>query len=315
MFYAVKAMRRAWVVAAVLSGLPLSAADCARCHPREAREQASSAHAHSLQPVLESHFYSALPAGRPIGEARGGFLLTYQARGHTVEVIASRGNQSQTGTIEWVFGAGRRAETPLVRVGTRVLEHRISFYSAGGRLDLTLGHIKGVSASARDALGSLQSPELVERCFGCHSTGTTGQDSFAPGVQCERCHAGAENHALHGGPVANPGRGTPAAIVKFCAACHRDRPEGDPDDPINARYQPARLMLSKCYRGGKLSCLTCHDPHQDAKAEPGWYRTRCLGCHAEQSNRGDCLPCHMARVSLTPRLSFTDHFIRTRAER
>lgn len=291
----------------------IAAQECRECHPREAALQAGSAHAHSLQPVLQSAFFRALPQ-RPIGEARGGFLLNYQPDGQLLHVTAERGDEVARGSIEWVFGAGRQAETPVVAAGSGYREHRLSYYVANGRFDLTMGHGRGISSTAEHALGRTQAPEEARRCFGCHSTGggLPGESSFEPGVHCERCHAGARMHARGAGVVSNPGRLSAKDSVAFCAACHRNQAEGNPDDPINVRYQAVRLQRSKCFQSASLSCLTCHDPHSDVRRDAAWYRDRCLTCHADQKARGDCLECHMPRVSPAPHLMFTDHYIRVR---
>ncbi len=289
---------------------------CAACHPRESAAFGQSAHAHALQTPLESNFHRTLEAlqGRPVGEAPGGFLLTYRAEAGVVGVTAARGDESASATIAWVFGAGRRAETPVAIAGSRYIEHRISWYAANGRLDRTMGHAPGISSSARDALGRVESPDEARRCFGCHASGGLPEEtSFEAGVQCDRCHRNARQHAETGAPVSNPGKLNAKAGVQFCAECHRGQPEGDPDATINIRYQPVRLMRSECYRLGGVSCITCHDPHSDAAPDAAYYRGKCLACHANQKRQGDCLECHMPRVSVAARMAFTDHYIRVLA--
>ena len=80
-------------------------------------------------------------------------------------------------------------------------------------------------------------------------------------------------------------------------------------------------MASRCYqKSGKLSCLTCHDPHEDARTDPQFYVAKCLACHDTEVRgekaqclrgaRENCLPCHMPRSSPIPFLEFTDHRIR-----
>jgi len=305
-------MRGACLVGTLLALGTVSAEQCSICHAREATAHASSAHAAALQPVLQSRFYQALP-NRPIGEARDGFLLTYERQGESVQVTAQRGGEAASALIQWIFGAGRRAETPVALRGPVFIEHRISYYSEGDRFDLTMGHAAGISRSAGQALGRAQSRDVIEQCFGCHSTGgIPPAKSFQPGVQCESCHAGALDHSNHHGPVQNPGRLKPKALVAFCASCHRSEVEGNPGDPINVRYQVVRLSRSKCFQTGKLSCLTCHDAHADVRKDTANYRSRCLECHPDQQDRGDCISCHMPRVSVTPRLVFTDHYIRVK---
>ena len=69
------------------------------------------------------------------------------------------------------------------------------------------------------------------------------------------------------------------------------------------------MVMSKCYlaSGGKLRCMTCHDPHQqpDGAESVIYYRRKCLGCHTDQScavplvariksvPANDCAGCHM----------------------
>jgi len=293
----------------LLSRLACWAAECRNCHPRQVSAWSQSAHAHSLKPALDSRFFQALPGG-PIGEAPGGFLLEFTPSQNGLEVKAVRGSDNAIGLISWVFGAGRRAETPLAMKGDDAIELRVSYYSVPGKFDLTLGHHPGRSGSATRALGLLQTSDSVARCFGCHSTGgPPGSIRFQSGVGCVACHAGADDHAVARTSVLNPGRQGAKVLMGVCGNCHRQQPEGDPEDTINVRYQFVRLQRSRCFASGKLTCITCHDPHSDAKSDPAWYRERCLECHPDQSMKEDCLACHMPRVALNSRLIFTDHWI------
>jgi hypothetical protein len=293
-----------------------SAQDCAGCHPNEAASYAGSAHAHSLRKPEASAFFRSLPPA-PLGESRGGFLFTYTLRQDALSVQSARGAETSTASIVWIFGAGRQAETPVEISGTTFLEHRISYYAANGRFGLTIGQQSGISPSARSALGRPLDPEETKRCFGCHATGgLPGETRFTPAVACERCHQGAREHAKGSGKVSNPGRLDAKTLVKLCAACHRDQPEGDPDAPINIRFQAARLMRSKCFQRGNLSCVTCHNPHANVSTDAAFYRKRCLSCHQTLRNHEtearvrDCVECHMPRSSPLPHLAFTDHYIR-----
>jgi hypothetical protein len=319
----VKTHARFWIVAILLHASfsnvsPALAQDCARCHPEEAARYAGSAHAHSLQRPEDSKFFRALPQA-PIGEARGGFLVNYNLQNDVLRVQAARGAESATASIAWIFGAGHQAETPVAVFGTTFLEHRVSYYATNGRFGLTIGHQGGISRSAENALGRTLDQEEVKRCFGCHATGGLPEETgFTARVSCERCHPGAREHAEGKGSVSNPGRLNAKALVHFCAVCHRDQPEGNADAPINIRYQAVRLMRSKCFQGGSLSCVTCHDPHANVASDAAFYRERCLSCHQTLNNhqtaarQRDCIECHMPRSSPLPHLAFTDHYIRVR---
>src|SRR5690606_24995573 len=93
------------------------------------------------------------------------------------------------------------------------------------------------------------------------------------------------------------------------------------DDPTSIRFQPVGLMASRCFKAsGTLSCLSCHDPHEDARpaSDPSYTRV-CLSCHKPETQgstecrraaKENCLPCHMQAASPEPHLRFTDHRIR-----
>jgi len=93
--------------------------------------------------------------------------------------------------------------------------------------------------------------------------------------------------------------------------------------------QGDRLVLSRCYTesGGKIECLTCHDPHVTVYHESrpsDHFRRKCLGCHATEAcietvearsqttPQDDCVACHMRKAPPDDQryTEFTDHWIR-----
>lgn len=298
---------------------------CLKCHARYA-VQTETHHAKALRPILETRAAAAL-ADRPIRE-RSGVEFEYQPGPAGLNVISRLRNDAATAALEWAFGAGAQAFTPVGRFEGRYFEHRISFYTSTGRPGLTMGHPGGASPNPRTALGILQPEETIERCFNCHATGVRAPAVFAEaGVTCERCHGPGAAHS--GAPernkLLNAGKFPAAASVQICAECHRS-PEPaqrrslhpEVDDPVSIRFQPIGLMASRCFRvSGKLSCLTCHNPHENAKrGDAAFYSAKCRDCHQSASakcprqTQPNCLPCHMKVSSPLPYLTFTDHRIR-----
>jgi len=269
---------------------------CAECHKTEADLHAKTNHARTLRPAGESGFARSLP-DRPLGEARGGFLLTYSAsaKENGLAVRAERGGESAEGRMEWVLGAGDQGLTPLIKLGSQWLEHRISYYPKADRFDLTLGHQPGASRTAKAALGVVQTDATIKACLGCHG-------GAPPGLSCENCHAGAAGHARGEGKASKPSA--------LCTECHR---LDGPNDALAVRFQPLRLVKSQCFVKGQVTCANCHPAHRNAvRDDPGFYRVKCAACHASEHVRSgrDCLPCHMPKSTPAPYLTFTDHFIR-----
>lgn len=330
-----------WTALAAPDGF-LGAEGCAECHPSQSERQRGTSHATALRPIL----------GSPLGEKLLGqgslrerdYRFEYATRNRGIEVRIGGPNEQASMLLEWAFGSGVQAYTAVGRSSEGWVEHRISFYQAPARLGLTPGHFGRSVVTAADALGVPQQPADLARCFGCHSTGsnTGGGTSDVRitelGVRCERCHGPGEAHAAAARindfeqarkTILNPAHYTAEASVFVCGQCHRtpppERRQAAPEleDPLSVRFQPVGLIASRCFSASKkLSCITCHDPHENAQRDtPEVYVKACLGCHTKASGRHivdcrrakreNCLPCHMRRSSPAPYLTFTDHRIRT----
>src|ERR1700722_12989496 len=144
------------------------AADCATCHPSETKLHLQSAHASALIAPAESMFFRRLP-DNPLGEAADGYAFEYSRTPDGVSAIVGRGSDRVIAPVVWVFGAGRKGQTPLLKYQGHFIEHRVSYYTDRG-YGLTLGNENGVSASAIKALGLVQSDADAHTCFNCHAT-------------------------------------------------------------------------------------------------------------------------------------------------
>ena len=292
---------------------------CASCHPAETKLHERSRMARAMMPALQSAFAQNLP-DRRLGESGDGYSFLYRRTLSGIEVTAQRGTDTATGLIEWVLGAGAQGQTPLVQTSGGVAEARVSYFPQNRQYGITIGQNAGASPNALAALGLKQSNRELQACLGCHSSAITRDlQPVIPGVQCQRCHLGVEQHlrdTTHH-PL-NPGKLSASDQVRFCGNCHRFQAP-QTDAPIeDVRFQPLRLMKSRCFlKSGRLACTTCHPAHQDAvRNKPAFYNEKCLGCHnspaahADARQTGDCIGCHMPYVQIHPALRFTDHYIR-----
>ena len=142
---------------------------------------------------------------------------------------------------------------------------------------------------------------------------------------CMNCHQGGDTRVLQPGKKYGDFRpGTPLddTLAIFQIPLTR---KTLPQSPLLQHYE--LMILSKCYRasGGKLACITCHDPHRQLSSSKAaeFYRRKCLGCHTEQScplplparlsksPPDDCAGCHMPKlpVRTISHSVLTDHRI------
>jgi tetratricopeptide (TPR) repeat protein len=144
-------------------------------------------------------------------------------------------------------------------------------------------------------------------CFGCH---------LQPAV------------ALPG--LRRPGRGDwsfrPGEdLAEYLTQVDADYEGQAAGERFEINHHAYRLRQSRCFQqgAGKLSCLTCHDPHRKPSAEARAARVRaaCLTCHAPHARpaagtqaREDCAACHMPkrRPQDVVHVVMTDHLIQRR---
>ncbi len=308
---------------------------CAECHPTQFRLQSGTHHAKALGRIGDSPLAIILQ-GTSLQEKTG---IRFEYRAARDGVVASMIKKSDHFDLllEWVFGAGSKAYTPVGRIGDEFVEHRVSWYKQSGRLGLTPGHSAALPADAQSAAGVIESREAITRCFGCHATGVQdGPDlsGMRPGVTCERCHGPGSRHIAAAkssmplsNTILNAGHFSALGLVQVCAECHRspnarfqsEMPELE--DPVSVRFAPVGFLASRCFKNSKtFSCVTCHDPHQDPRPrqDPS-YTKICIGCHAgapqpasacKRARKTDCIACHMKTSSPMANLTFTDHRIR-----
>lgn len=141
---------------------------------------------------------------------------------------------------------------------------------------------------------------------------------------CVNCHQGGDTRVLqlgHDYYDFRPGTTLDGTVAIFALPLNRDSP---PPSPLLEHY--SLMVLSKCYRAsrGRMSCLTCHDPHEQPRSGvASYYRKRCLRCHQESSCSvpvsvrerkappDDCAGCHMVkqRLALISHSALTNHRI------
>ena len=249
------------------------------------------------------------------------------------------GKETIHARLEYAFGLGQAGQTYIFERDDKMYESRVSFYRAVNGLDLTMGARNIHPNNLEEAAGRVMDRRDAEDCFGCHTTSASGEDlhwpaSLTPGVACEHCHGSASAH------VEGFRQGKPIEMRKLsalnteelsdlCGQCHRTwaqiAAEG-PHDINNVRFQPYRLVNSKCYDPSdrRISCAACHNPHQEVVALNSFYDRKCLACHAAghvadgksgakscPAAKENCVTCHMPKLELPgSHYKFTDHRIR-----
>jgi hypothetical protein len=270
-----------------------------------------------------------------------GFTYLVETKGADSTYSVSDANRTITFPIRWTFG--KNAQTWVFERDGSYYESLVSYYLSIDGLEVTTGdeglHPKNLDEAFGRKLGNIE----VGDCFRCHSSRSVihsklDLDSLQEGVTCEHCHQGSSAHMI-GAAQGQLGETLPPALGKlssedisnFCGQCHRTWEtviRGRWRGQINVRFQPYRLANSKCFSGTdpRITCVACHDVHQDLNRDTKSYDTKCLACHSAShiatgatqvvaktcpKATSDCASCHMPLVKLPNGLmTFHDHQIR-----
>jgi hypothetical protein len=334
---------------------------CEPCHPSIYRAHHHSRHAVTLHPMRPGHLPVPIPDHARFNDPATGLAYRLDRRGEQYVFSVLTPGEPLSQPVEFLFGSGKTGVTLVSRADEgRVREFRMSYFHLRHRWEVTPGQ----RGAAADPLGKVHGHEMSQRCFTCHAT-VVAASRILPeprfmGVGCEACHGPGRHHvdAIHRRSpehaIDNPGYWDGDRVNQLCGRCHRTQQDLDPLDTFansqTQRFQPLGLAKSACFRAsaGRLTCITCHDAHEDARLDAGHYERVCLSCHGGQGNptffdaktrkerkretdletrnhasgvalsshscpvnpRSGCITCHMPNREVVRGISMADHWIR-----
>jgi predicted CXXCH cytochrome family protein len=212
--------------------------------------------------------------------------------------------------VEAIVGGKRHGVTFLYRVPSLdgialprapLVEGRYIHSVLEHGLALELGFPEEKPSTYETGFGRVLTPSLEQRCLSCHPAPRALGTRIETGVACETCHGPGQPHLAALGAhskdlgILNPKKLPMAERFKPCTQCHEG--SGFVEDPMGDNLlisnQVTALKNSECFRqtGGQITCVNCHNPHQDAPHSV-------LVARAEQT----CLRCHSAAVQNRPAL-------------
>lgn len=313
---------------------------CGECHASLAASQVETPMAHAAESVADCDILRKHPR---LTVRLGPYAYRITREGNRSIYSVSNGAQTISLPILWAFGVGEAGQTYVLERNGVYIQSHVSFFNDVRALDLTLGAPSSPPRSLDEALGEPMGPTEEKLCFGCHSTAAVrnGQltiKNMIPGVTCEACHGPGAQHvaAMKAGKlektfIRNPGKLNPGDLADFCGTCHRTWLEVQLRHirgVENVRFQPYRLHNSRCWNpdDARISCLSCHNPHEQLRRDAAFYDSKCLACHLSQRktepsedhpgaacpvSTRNCVTCHLPKNELPGgHFKFADHWIR-----
>ena len=331
--------------AAVRAEVPAVSADpdakCAACHQQiyEHYKRTPMAHASGeAKDGLLAGAFTHAPSGvqYKLSLQGGRAWLSYQRT--SADPLRSLNGQQQ---LLYYIGSGKRGRTYLFEREGFWFESPVNWYTKKQVWDMAPSQI-GVHEMPFTMLVSpdclhCHASQVQESLPGSRNH-YREQPFLQTGITCASCHGDASAHLAQNGkgPILNPAKLDAERRDSICLQCHLEgetavaRPgysmnsfyAGDrlfdqavffardkkSDGTARSTSQWEALLLSACKRksGDRLTCTTCHDPHQSPAPEQrvAYFREKCLSCHGSpvfvakhHPEQQDCASCHMPALT------------------
>lgn len=251
-----------------------------------------------------------------------------------------RGAEQLSRRFDIIIGSGKRGETYLSWVNNKLIELPVSYFTQVHQWANSPGYPRYPVIFNRPA--TTRCLECHSTFAGTVTPPMQEPEKFDSAkmiltVSCEKCHGPAARHVAYQSQnpkdtiakfIINPARLSNKLATDVCALCHAGRLQktqpsfqftaGDPlseffklndslQNPGNVDVHGNQLSLlasSKCFRLSKnLTCVTCHNPHNNETNNKILFSQRCISCHADEHKTitgitGDqliknCVDCHM----------------------
>lgn len=242
------------------------------------------------------------------------------------------------------IGSGRKGQSYLHWVGNRLVQLPITYFSPANQWSNSPGYPPYAVAFNRPITSRCL--ECHSTYFEKISDSTRRLEEFdrnkiVYAVDCEKCHGPGARHVefqtknptvKEAKFIINPGKLSRERLLDLCALCHggaltKTKPSfefqaGDTltnyfslqNAALNADNidvhgnQLGLLSLSKCFTVGKVTCINCHNVHENEKEQIKIFSQRCMNCHSEGHGKKcamtkqigsviteNCIDCHMPK--------------------
>jgi hypothetical protein len=320
-------------------------ATCAGCHKDIYNKHIHTEHHLTSAPPAENNILGSFETGKNVFSFDPFTNVTMEKRDSGFyQVEYSIGKEIRKGRFDIVVGSGRKGQSYLNWLKDRLVQLPITYFSPATQWSNSPGYPPHKVVFYRPITSRCL--ECHSTYFEKISDPAAKLEEFDHNkiiyaVDCEKCHGPGAMHVEFQSQnpgvkeakfIVNPGKFPRERLLDLCALCHggpltKTKPSfsfqaGDTLTnyflPIVASPDIANidvhgnqlglLTLSKCFIMSNLTCINCHNTHENENGRIEIFSQRCISCHNNQHSKSckmsaaigpaitrNCIDCHMPK--------------------
>jgi nitrate/TMAO reductase-like tetraheme cytochrome c subunit len=246
--------------------------------------------------------------------------------------------------FDMVIGSGTKGQSYATWTGSNLSQLPITYFTSAQQWSNSPGYPNRIALNRPITSRCLEChATFAEKLAVQESKSETfDKNKMILGVDCESCHGPAAKHVEFQTKnptittskfIINPASFNRQQSLDMCAVCHGgrmqktkqsfsftagdnladyfaiDNKSADANSIDVHGNQYGMLKASKCFlKSGTMTCITCHNPHENEKGNVALFSQKCINCHNDTHKENgsckmtaklgptinkDCITCHM----------------------
>ncbi len=303
-------------------------ATCLNCHKDIYNSHIETAHFHTSELATEKSIKGSFDSSKNQFVYNNGNMVAMEKRANGLyQVVYVNGEEKKSQRFDMVVGSGAKGQSFVSWVGNNLVQMPITYFTSAAQWSNSPGYPNRIAMNRPISSRCMECHATYAELVSAPGKEPEQFDKvkMIMGVDCEKCHGPAAKHVefqtAHPTEklakfILNPARFTRQQSLDLCALCHGGKLQkkspsfsftaGDKltdyftsdstnqlTDNIDVHgNQYGLLKASKCFqKSATLTCVTCHNSHENEQGKNTQFSQRCIGCHNQE--HADALICKM----------------------
>lgn len=308
---------------------------CITCHKAIYDTHIHTAHFLTSAIASDENIKGSFDTGKNSFKYNNGSVVSMEKTTDSFYQVAYvNGVEKKRQTIDIVIGSGTKGQSYASWQKNWLLQMPVTYFTQAGQWSNSPGYPNKIAFNRPITSRCLECHSTFASKISEDEKELEGFDKsrMILGVDCEKCHGPAAKHVefqtqnpneKKGKFVINPSRFSRQQKLDMCALCHggrlkKSKPsfEFTAGDKLSDFFaidtaamdagsidvhgnQSGLMVRSECFKkSNTLTCITCHNTHENEKGKVALFSQRCISCHNNESGSdhdGNGVLCKMTK--------------------